>query len=35
MTNDVLNNVNLNKIMKFNLGYKELGHIWTFQNYLD
>jgi hypothetical protein len=28
-------NVNLEKILKFDLGYKELGHIMTSLNYLD
>lgn len=31
----VSNNVNLNKILKFDLGYKELGHIQTSLDYLD
>jgi hypothetical protein len=34
-TSDVLNKVNLDKILKFDLGYKELGCIWTLPNYLD
>jgi hypothetical protein len=32
---DVSTNVNLNKILKSNLGYKELRHIRTSWNYLD
>ncbi len=35
ITNDVLNNVNLDKILKSNLDYKELRHIQTSPNYLD
>jgi hypothetical protein len=33
--NDVSKNVNLNKILKFDLGYKELGHIKKILDYLD
>jgi hypothetical protein len=33
-TSDVSKNVNLYKILKSNLGYKELGHIKTSLNYL-
>jgi hypothetical protein len=34
-TSDVLNNINLDKILKFDLSYKELRCIWTLPNYLD
>jgi hypothetical protein len=33
--NDVSNNVNLDKLLKSNLGYCELTHIITFIDYLD
>jgi hypothetical protein len=32
---DVSTNVNLDKILKLNLGYKKLGHIKTSPNYLN
>jgi hypothetical protein len=32
---DVLNNVNLDRLLKSNLGYKEWGRIRTFPNHLD
>jgi hypothetical protein len=35
MTNDVSNNVNLDKILKLDLGYKKLGRIKTSPDYLD
>jgi hypothetical protein len=31
----VLNTVNSNKLLKFDLGYKLLGHIKTFPKYLN
>jgi hypothetical protein len=33
--NDVSKKLTLDKILKFDLGYWELNHIWTFPNYLD
>jgi len=35
IVSDVSNNVNLDKILKFDLDYKELRCIWTSPNYLD
>ncbi len=35
ITNDVSNNVNLDKILKLDLGYKKLGRIRTSLDYLD
>ncbi len=35
ITNDVSNNVNLDKILKSDLGYKEWGYIRTSPDYLD
>ncbi len=35
IASDVSTNVNLNKILKFDLGFKELGHIRTYMDYLD
>jgi hypothetical protein len=34
-SNGVLNNLNIDKNSKFDLGYKKLGHIWTSLDYLD
>ncbi len=34
-SNDVSMNVNIRKMLKSDLGYKKLGHIITFLDYLD
>jgi hypothetical protein len=35
IVNDLSNNVNLDKLLKYDLGYCELTRIITFPNYLD
>jgi hypothetical protein len=35
IANDVSKNINLNKILNFDLGYKELGCIIVSSNYLN